>query len=402
METIRSTGDGARRADGRPDRTPDAPSTRAPAAVGEPRVTLVHDYLTQRGGAERVVLEMMAAFPGAPVHTSLYEPDATYPEFARGDIRVSPLNRAALVRRRHRLALPLLAPVFSGMAVDSDVTVCSSSGWAHGVRTTGRKVVYCYTPARWLYQGDAYLGTRATVASRVGLGALSPGLRRWDRRAAASAHRYVTTSSEVRRRIQHHYGRDAEVLPPPPAMRAGDPRQPFEGVGEGYWLCVSRLLPYKNVDAVLAAFAALPGERLVVVGSGPEEPSLRAAAGPNVTVVGHVGDAQLRWLYANCRGLVAASFEDYGLTPLEASVFGKPSVVLRWGGFLDTVVDGLNGTFFAAPDPAGIAEALRRAAATEWSAESIEGHAGTFNSECFARRLREIVGEEAGLRGAAP
>ena len=107
-------------------------------------VALAHDYLTQRGGAERVVLAMHEALPLAPIHTSLYERATTFPEFADADIRVSALDRIGPVRRNHRLALPLLAPTVSSMRVDADVVLCSSSGWAHGVRTDGHKVVYSH------------------------------------------------------------------------------------------------------------------------------------------------------------------------------------------------------------------------------------------------------------------
>lgn len=147
-------------------------------------VAIVHDYLTQRGGAERVVLEMAAAFPDAPLYTSLYDPGGTFDEFRSLDVRTGPLDRRSLLRRHHRLALPFLARSFDEMFVDADVVLCSSSGWAHGVRTSGRKVVYCYTPARWLYQPERYF---RGVLPRVGLKVLAPRLRRWDADAAAGA-----------------------------------------------------------------------------------------------------------------------------------------------------------------------------------------------------------------------
>ena len=130
-------------------------------------VAIVHDYLTQRGGAERVVLSMMKAFPEAPVHTSLFHPEGTFPEFGTADVRMSHLDRFGVLRRNHRLAIPLLAPAFSTRRVDAEVVLCSSSGWAHGVRTTGRKIVYCYTPPRWLYdQADLYLSGWPRPVSR--------------------------------------------------------------------------------------------------------------------------------------------------------------------------------------------------------------------------------------------
>ena len=110
-------------------------------------------------------LSLTRAFPGAPVYTSLYDPDGTFPEFAEVDVRTLPINRLAPLRRYHRLALPLLAPSFSRLKVKADVVICSSSGWAHGARVEGRKIVYCHTPARWLYQSDRYLRGRAARAA---------------------------------------------------------------------------------------------------------------------------------------------------------------------------------------------------------------------------------------------
>lgn len=376
-------------------RRPVRGSTRA-------EVALVHDYLTQCGGAERVVLEMTRAFPGVPVHTSLYDPGGTYPQFAAVDVRPQALNRIGVLARHHRLALPVLAPSFSSTTVDAAVTICSSSGWAHGVRTTGRKVVFCYTPARWLYQGQRYLGqpgeggAPGRGGARVALSVLGPWLRRWDRQAAASAHRYLVTSREVRRRVQDVYRRPADVLPPPPALTAGHPQCPVPGLEPGYWLCVSRLLPYKNVDAVAGAFASLGHRRLVVVGSGPEEPRLRAGAPPNVTYLGRVSDDQLAWLYHHATGIVAAAHEDYGLTPLEGASFGKPAAVLAWGGYLDTVEEGRTGAFFDQPTPGAIAAAVGRLHAEGWDPAEIVRHAARFSPEVFIDRLREIADEEKG------
>jgi glycosyltransferase involved in cell wall biosynthesis len=353
-------------------------------------IALVHDYLTQRGGAERVVLALTRAFPGAPLHTSLYEPATTFPEFAAVDVRPLPLNRLAPLRRRHRLALPLLAPAFSGLRLGEDVVICSSSGWAHGAHVAGRKVVYCHTPARWLYQPEQYLRGRG-LALRATARTLRPALLRWDRRSAASADRYLANSSAVAERIHSIYGREAEVLPPPPAVSPEGAGEPVDGLEPGFVLCVSRLLPYKNLDAVVRAFSQLPGERLVLVGNGPDEPALRAFAGSNVTLLGTVSDERLRWLYRESSALVAASYEDFGLTPLEAAGFGHPSVVLRWGGFLDTVEEGGTGIFFDSPTPDAIAYAVRRLRQRGWDANRIQAHAERFSEDHFIHRIREVV-----------
>ena len=358
------------------------------------RVALVHDYLTQRGGAERVVLSLTRAFPDAPLFASLYEPATTFPEFAEVDVRPGFLNRFPPLRSDHRRALPFLAPAFSRLRVDADVAVVSSSGWAHGVRVTGRKIVYCHTPARWLYQPARYLRGRAAGVRAAGRMLRAP-LVRWDKAAAATADRYVANSSVVAKRIGELYGVEAEILPPPPAVTPKGPSAQVQGVEAGYALCVSRLLPYKNVDAVVEAFAHLDGARLVVAGAGPSEGALRAAAPPNVTFVGRISDEQLRSLYSRCELLIAASHEDFGLTPLEAASFGKPSVVLRWGGFLDTVREGETGVFFETPTAEAVAGALSEAHNLNWDAAAIRAHAETFSEARFIDRIREIVNESA-------
>jgi glycosyltransferase involved in cell wall biosynthesis len=330
------------------------------------------------------------AFPDAPLHTSLYEPATTFPEFAAVDVRPLPLDRLAPIRRRHRMALPLLAPAFSRLRVDADVVVCSSSGWAHGARVSGRKIVYCHTPARWLYQPDRYLRGRG-AGLRTLAWALRPALVRWDRAAAASADRYLANSSVVAERVAQIYGLEPEILPPPPALTPDGLIEPLEGLEPGFCVCVSRLLPYKNIDAVVAAFATLPDERLVVVGSGPEEAALRSTAGANVTFVGTVDDRKLRWLYSASDGIVAASHEDFGLTPLEAASFGKPAAVLRWGGFLDTVAEGETGIFFDTSTPLAVADAVRELRSRTWDAEVIRARAALFSEERFIARMRAIV-----------
>jgi len=359
-------------------------------------VALVHDYLTQRGGAERVVLSLAETFPGAPVFTSLYDPTGTFGEFGDLDVRPLALDRVSLLRHHHRLALPVLAPAFSRLHVDAEVTVCSSSGWAHGASVEGRKVVYCHTPARWLYQTDRYLaGSPRWSAAALGL--ITPPLRRWDRRAADSAHRYLVNSTTVRQRVADLYGIEADLVPPAVDVDHRGPMDAVAGVEPGFVLCVSRMLAYKNIEAVVAAFSSLPDLRLVVAGTGPLYARIAAAAPTNVTVLGETGDAGLRWLYDNSIGLVAASYEDFGLTPLEAASFGKPTAALRWGGFLDTTVEGVTGVFFDRPESASIAGGIRRLTESEWDEATLSAHADQYSQARFTERIRAVVDEERAL-----
>lgn len=361
-----------------------------------PSVAIAHDYLTQRGGAERVVLAMARAFPGAPIYTTLYDPAGTYPEFADLNIVVSPLNRVGLLRHHHRLALPLLAPTSDRIDITEDVVIASSSGWAHGFRTHGQKLVYCHSPARWLYLTEEYVGSGPGARLKAGLVA---GLKRplsvWDRRAAATAHRYLANSTVVRSRIQNAYGIDADVLPPPHGITSDGPREPVPGIQQwapqGYHLVVSRLLPYKNVDKVIGAFARMPQERLVVIGAGPLREQLHASAPANVRLVQDLSDDQMRWTYAGATALIAPSLEDFGLTPLEAGAFGKPVLALRAGGYLDTVEEGVTGLFFEQSVPEQIVDAVRAGQQREWSEADIHAHVAAFAEPRFRALLHDAV-----------
>lgn len=363
-------------------------------------VALAHDYLTQRGGAERVAMIMAQAFPGAPLHTTLYDPQGTFPEFGSVDVRTGRLNRLGPLRRQHRMALPLLAPAVSHRTIHADVVLASSSGWAHGFRTDGRMVVYCHAPARWLYQTERYLGAHTTAArspaaltERAVLHLLAPSLRRWDSRAAGRADRYLANGSVSARLVYELYGLAADVVPPPPAVLPDGPEDPVPGLAPGFALCVARLLPYKNVDLVVEALKALDGLELVVVGHGPDRERIAAlAAGAPVHLLSGICDARLRWLYRNASVLVAASFEDFGLSPLEANAFGTPVVALRAGGYLDTVVEGRSGIFFDELTAADIAAAVDHASRQQWDPQALVGRAAEFGTGRFVRRLREVLG----------
>ncbi|GLI29367.1 MULTISPECIES: glycosyltransferase [Brachybacterium] len=368
-----------------------------------PKIAIAHDYLTQRGGAERVVLSLAKAFPEAEIHTLFYEPEQTYPEFREMRIHTSGLNRVGTFRRDPRIALPLLAPASSRMRIDADVVIASSSGWAHAYPTTGRKIVYCHSPARWLYLPEDYLGEAGPFdPKRLALKVLTPFLTRWDQRAARTADQYLANSSVVRERIHRVYGLDAPALFPPfsPAVAEGE-QEPIGGLagwaGEdgtegGHYLVVSRLQPYKHVGAVIEALAGMPERRLLVIGRGPEKQRLLDIAPENVRLVEGLSDAQMRWAYGHATALITASHEDFGLTPLEAGAHGVPTIALRAGGYLDTVQDGVNGTFFDSPEPTSIRRAIEQhSQAVHLNAHTIRMNAEKFSEAHFHAELRANI-----------
>lgn len=246
-------------------------------------------------------------------------------------MQTSWLDRFASLRSDHRRAFVALGPTFSRLTVDdADVVICSSSGWSHGIQTTAPKIVYCHTPARWLHEPADYFIDQGR-STRQAINLMGPSLHRWDRRAARTATRYLANSSVVAERVKRTYGIEADVVHPPPGLSPG-PVRPIPGIEPGFLLSVGRDRGYKNVRAVVAAMEHLPSQRLVTVGSsGP------AHSAGNVQHLGMVTDEELRWLYASARAVVSAAYEDFGLSPLEGFAFGTPAVLLRAGGFLDTM-----------------------------------------------------------------
>lgn len=364
------------------------------------RVAIAHDYLTQRGGAERVVLSMLRAFPGAPVYTALYAPDSTFSDFADHDVRPLWTNRIALLRRNHRLGLIAYPLAFGLTKLDFDVVLCSSSGFAHSIRASGHKIVYCYTPARWLYsESEAYISAWP-LPVRKGLIAASPALRWWDRRSMRTASRVLTTSNAVVARIQAAYGSEAIRLPAPAGLETGQ-LDPVPGLLPGFVLNVGRLLSYKNVDTVLGAAMLRPQKQFVVAGDGPERENLLKSAPPNVKFIRSPTDDQLRWLYYSCSMIVSAAFEDYGLTPIEAAAFGKPVAALKRGGFLDTVVEGTTGLFFGEPHVDQVTAAIDAVAQRRWDPAAIQLHASEFSEGAFIENLRSAVWSTVGGGGRA-
>jgi glycosyltransferase involved in cell wall biosynthesis len=360
-----------------------APARRGPASSGR-SVAIVHDYLNQCGGAERVALELALAWPEAPIYTSLYRPSSTFPGFADREVRVSRLDRIP-VDTGFRALAPLYPWAFRDHGpLSEEVVISSSSGWAHGVRTSPDSVhvVYCHTPARWLYRSTEHLGN--SLGARL-LGPLTRPLRRWDQAAARRADEYVANSEQVRARIRRLYGRDAQVVYPPVDVERYSPSERGERL-----LVISRLLPYKRVDLIVRA-AARAGIGLDVVGVGPSLESLRAIAGPTVEFHGRVDDEAVVQLLEGCRALCVAATEDFGIVPVEANAAGKPVVAFAAGGVLETVTDGVTGALFDTLSEQALLAAIARADMIDTPPGNLARSAWRFSAQTFRSRMKALV-----------
>jgi glycosyltransferase involved in cell wall biosynthesis len=365
------------------------------------KVALVHDYLNQYGGAERVLEELHALFPTAPVYTSMYSDEKMSQTIRRLDVRTSFMQRLPMVTRNHQPFLLLYPLAFESFDFsDFDVVISNSSAFCKGVMTPPGTlhICYCLTPMRWVWNYHAYVDReRLGFLARMVLPAAISQLRAWDVATAQNVDRFLAISSAVGARIRKYYRRDSAVIYPPvncdafqlPPARADD-----------YYLVVSRLIPYKRIDLAIDAFNRL-GMRLKIVGSGGRNlAELRSRAGRNIEFVGRVSDAELKQLYAGCRALVFPGEEDFGIAPLEANASGRPVIAYAGGGALDTVVDGRTGVLFERQEVSCLTSAIRRVEDTAWDADVLRRHARKFDRQVFREQFLRFVGDSVAAHAA--
>ncbi len=375
-------------------------------------VALVHDWLNGMRGGERCLELIADEFPAADVYTLLYRPEAVSEKIRRHTVHASGLRRLPFFRERYRYFLPLFPAAIGRFRLGDGVklVVSTSHCVAKGIRVPpgARHLCYCFTPMRyaWILQ-DAYFGSGRS-AKRWAIDQVLRRLRAWDAAASDRVDRFVAISRHVQERIRRFYGRESTIVYPPvdtgfftPAgAGAGEDEwpaaMPAAARAEGYDLVVSALVPYKRVDLAVEA-ARRTGRTLVVAGAGSEEKALRAGAPSNVHFVGRPTDRAIRTLYRHCRALLFPGEEDFGIVPLEAQACGRPVVALGRGGALETVVDGVSGTFFAEQTADALAEALLRADGAAWDAAAIRAHAEAFAPARFLDGLRREI--EATRRG---
>lgn len=348
-----------------------------------PQPLIAHDYLLQHGGAERVVDVLMSAYPRAPLVTSLAGPEYRRRYGAR--LHTSSLQHVPVDQRSFRALMPLYARAFAEVPLPpADIVVCSSSGWSHGVipRLSVPSIVYCHTPARWLWRGAEYFQGSRLRHARGALEPLLARLRARDVECARGATHYVANSAAIAARIRRCYQIEASVVHPPVAVerfRCDRPREEF-------YLVVSRLLDYKRIDLAVEACTHLR-RRLLVVGSGPALPRLRALAGPSVSFLGSRSDAQVEGLMERCRALIVGAEEDFGIAAVEAMAAGAAVVACGSGGVAETVTDEHTGILFGQQHVADAVAAIRRLESRDFPATRQAAAAAPFAAARFVSQM---------------
>ena len=352
-----------------------------------PRVALVHDFLLDVRGAERVFRTICDIWPDADVFTAVYDEDATEGRFAHRNVQTSFLQRLRPTARTFRTLLPLYPSAVESFDLSGyDLVVSSSSAWAHAVicDPSTVHVSYCHNPFRYAWNDRERVLAERDPLSRPALRAILRRWRQWDWIAAQRVNSYVANSQATRGRIAAYWGRDSAVVYPPVETDRFEPGP----VGDHY-LVLSELMTHKRIEVAVRAFTQL-GLPLVVAGDGPDARRLRRIAGPNVSFAGRVSDPDAAQLLQSSRALVVTAVEEFGIAAVEAQAAGRPVIGVEAGGVRETVVDGVTGCFFD-----GEVEGLVRAV-SDFDTEAVDpaacaANAARFGTDVFGRALPRQV-----------
>lgn len=364
------------------------------------RVALIHDCIIHIGGAERVLQNLHAVFPSAPIYTLISNEKIAQELLPGAVVHTSFAQHLPGSRRFFRAYFPVYP-----MAVESfdlsgfDVILSSSFAFAKGVLppASACHVCYCYSPLRYLW--SEYHFHRSTVFrqrwKRVLTDPFISHLRMWDRLSADRVDHFVAISTVTANRIAKCYRRDSTIIHPPVRVSSISPSK----TSGDYFLLVSRLMPYKRVDIAVRAFneLALP---LKIVGTGPQMAELKRQSRGNVEFLGAISDSQLADCYSGCRAFVFPAIEDFGIVMVEAQAYGKPVIACGGGGAAEIVQDGETGVLFRAQTPEALMVAVKEFENLRFDEGRIREHAMQFDESVFRNRIREFVEQRCGGAGS--
>src|SRR5271157_1600379 len=371
----------------------------------EMRIAIVHHWFISLAGGERVVDTLASIFPTADIFTLFLDREKLSPALHKHNITTSFLDKIPGARRSHRHLLPLYPLAVEMLNLTGyDLVITSDSGPMKGVITdpTATHICYCHSPMRYLWDGhSAYLRMMPPLMQTL-FGLASHYVRNWDYAAAQRVDHFIANSRYVAGRIRKYYRRGSTIINPPINTSQGF----LASKHEDYYLAVGRLVPYKRTDILIEACCKL-GRKLVIVGDGPEMKQLKKNSAKNVEFLGELDESRLRNVYAQCRALLFAADEDFGMVPLEAQSYGRPVIAFGKGGSLETIVgtytpiseqrgdkdEAMTGVFFKEQTADSLAKAILSFESSEekFIPQRIQLHARKFDTSVFLQRMRNYI-----------
>ncbi len=369
------------------------------------KVALVHELLTMKGGAEKVLKVFSEMFPDAPIYTLLYDEQKLGDWFPKERVRVSRAQWSAVlcplssVRFNHHLFLRKFPGAIEAFDFSEfDLVISSSSAFAHGIITNGKPkhLSFVHSPARYLWDRTHDVLDRAGKGplgwlKKWMLGRTFHTLRIWDSEAAERADVLLAASKEVQRRIALYWRRESNVIYPPVEDRwLENPKSEIRSP-KSYFFVASTLVPYKRIELAIEAANQL-AVPLKIAGDGPDRARLQNLAGPTVEFLGFQNHDQLAALYASAKATLFVGDEDFGLVPLESMACGTPVIGMRKGGALETIIEGKTGMFFDEPTSASLASVMTSFDTAAFNAQVCQEQAHTFSRKNFERQIHEQIG----------
>ncbi len=354
------------------------------------KIALVHDYLTQRGGAERVFELLCKHFPNADIFTSLYDPKRTI-ELGERLVRTTFLQSIPGATKYFRLMAPFYYPAFRALDLQNyDLIISSSTSFAKAVRKRkgAQHICFCHNVTRFLWDTSTYLRQYANYQQFYPvIEKIFRAMRKVDLLYAQEPDFYIANSTIVAQRIRNIYGKSAAVINYPIDSK----KFTFSSKKQDFNLVSARLISYKRIDVIVEAFNWLRWP-LIISGDGPQREMLESKALKNIQFLGHVSDTERSALMAKARFVIVAALEDYGLVPVKANANGTPVVAYGAGGVLDTQIPGHTGVFFKRQTPEALQAALLDASEIVWNHTKIRKHAlSNFSEEVFFSKVEQII-----------
>jgi glycosyltransferase involved in cell wall biosynthesis len=358
------------------------------------KIALVHDYLTQRGGAERVFELLCRHYPDADIFTSLYDPDRTI-ELGDRLVKTTILQSVPGASKYFRLMAPFYYPAFRMLDLqDYDLIISSSTSFAKCVRKRpdATHICFCHNVTRFLWDTQTYLREYSDFQNFYPfLEKIFRVMRAQDLKYAQEPDLYIANSSTVAQRIRKIYKKQAIVINYPIDTSQFE----FSDHKEDYYLASARCISYKRLDIIVEAFNWL-GWPLKITGDGPQLAQLKTQAMGNIELLGHVSDGERKTLMRHAKSVVIAALEDYGLVPIEANASGTPVISYGAGGVLDTQIPSKTGVFFRRQTPESLQSALLSAQNMEWDYAAIRDHAiSHFSEATFFQQVTKLTDQLA-------
>jgi len=354
-------------------------------------IALVHDYLVQDGGAERVLLALHEMFPEAPIYTLFYDPKFVEKRFKNATIIPSFLQKFPKITRIYQWLLPImpLATESYHFKENTNLIISSTSAFAKGIipPTNCTHISYIHTPTRFLWTDSGRYVQELKVPKFIKffLPPILHRLRAWDTIASTRPDILIGNSQTVVNRIKTFYKKEAQCIYPPVETSKALPPQAGE-----YFITGGRLVYYKHVDLAIECCNRLHLP-LVVYGDGPEMERLKKMAGETITFVGKISDEEKWKLLSKAKAFINPQNEDFGITAVESMAAGKPVIALRQGGATETVQENVTGVFFDNQTWEALCHILGAWEKYTWNSDRIIEHAKKFDTLNFKKAIRTLV-----------